>query len=213
MKSNNLMPTPRPQRIQQSRRKGWRKPVNTVCVGRPSRFGNPFLVSEHGREKAIALFEEWIQRPVNAPLLQEVRRVLRGRNLGCWCRPCPGSTRRAAGPYRGDTAPPGHLGPECRGGEGLAPNAQPGARLPLDRGPPLPRRQGPRAQAGLKGYSGMWDPAHSIYLYQLASILDSKYQPVLEQIIQNTGDHRRGWLALLVKAGCSPDRHPLTMDG
>lgn len=33
-----------PERIQLSRRKGWRKPENTVVVARPSKWGNPWRV-------------------------------------------------------------------------------------------------------------------------------------------------------------------------
>jgi hypothetical protein len=33
-----------PKRIQRKRTTGWRKPENTVCVSRPSIFGNPFIV-------------------------------------------------------------------------------------------------------------------------------------------------------------------------
>lgn len=33
-----------PRRVQLSRRKGWRKPSNTVVVSRPSRWGNPFTI-------------------------------------------------------------------------------------------------------------------------------------------------------------------------
>lgn len=33
-----------PERIQLSRRKGWRKPENTVVVARPSIWGNPFTI-------------------------------------------------------------------------------------------------------------------------------------------------------------------------
>lgn len=32
----------KPQRIQRKRTKGWKMPINTVMVGRPSKFGNPF---------------------------------------------------------------------------------------------------------------------------------------------------------------------------
>jgi hypothetical protein len=32
------------KRIQRQRTKGWRMPPNTVYVGRPSRWGNPFVV-------------------------------------------------------------------------------------------------------------------------------------------------------------------------
>lgn len=33
-----------PERIQLSRRKGWRKPENTIVVSRPSKWGNPFTI-------------------------------------------------------------------------------------------------------------------------------------------------------------------------
>jgi hypothetical protein len=58
-----------------------------------------------------------------------------------------------------------------------------------------------RAQAGLKGYSGIWDPAQSVYLLEIASASDSRYEPVLETTIRNSGHHPPAWLALLVKAG------------
>lgn len=35
-----------PKRIQRSRAKGWRQPHAAVYVGRPSRWGNPFIVGE-----------------------------------------------------------------------------------------------------------------------------------------------------------------------
>lgn len=34
-----------PERIQQRRTKGWRKPENTVSVARPTKFGNPITVA------------------------------------------------------------------------------------------------------------------------------------------------------------------------
>ena len=37
------MPT-KPKRIQRKRTKGWKMPPNTVCVTRPGKFGNPFLI-------------------------------------------------------------------------------------------------------------------------------------------------------------------------
>jgi Domain of unknown function (DUF4326) len=76
-----------PSRIQLRRTKGWRKPADTVSVARPTRFGNPFSVGEHGREKAIAMFAAWIQRPEQKPLLDEALVTLGGKNLACWCRP------------------------------------------------------------------------------------------------------------------------------
>ncbi len=75
-----------PQRIQRSRKRGWRKPPNTECISRPSKFGNPFAIDEYGRERAIKMFEDWILAPEQASLLDEARRTLRGKNLCCWCR-------------------------------------------------------------------------------------------------------------------------------
>src|ERR1043166_5232426 len=76
-----------PQRVQMQRTKGWRKPPNTVYVGRPTKFGNPSRLEDYGREQAIALYEQWIQKPVNKALFDEALRTLRGKNLACWCRP------------------------------------------------------------------------------------------------------------------------------
>lgn len=38
----------KPVRIQRKRTKGWRMPPNTVYVGRPTVFGNPWAVTDHG---------------------------------------------------------------------------------------------------------------------------------------------------------------------
>ena len=79
-----------PQRIQLSRRAGWRMPENTVKVDRTNKtFGNPFRVGdpdpETGRPmdaaRAVELF-----RARSAPSLQsQARHHLRGMNLACWC--------------------------------------------------------------------------------------------------------------------------------
>lgn len=47
--------TDKPVRIQRKRTKGWRMPPNTVAVGRPGYFGNPFL-----GPKAAALYRRWM---------------------------------------------------------------------------------------------------------------------------------------------------------
>lgn len=75
-----------PKRIRLSRAKGWRKPANTVSVTRPTRFGNPFTIAEHGHDPAIALYEKWIHQPAQRALLADARHTLRGKNLACWCR-------------------------------------------------------------------------------------------------------------------------------
>jgi len=80
-----------PQRIQLSRRKGWRKPENTVVVARPTRWGNPFPIAELGRERAIAAFRAMLddreqRSAMGYPDPEEIRARLAGKNLACWCR-------------------------------------------------------------------------------------------------------------------------------
>jgi len=78
-----------PRRIQLSRRRGWRKPANTVVVARPTRWGNPFKVAaDYPVEQAVADYERWLHtNPEGQAILQVAKVELRGRNLACWCRP------------------------------------------------------------------------------------------------------------------------------
>ncbi len=56
-----------------------------VCIGRPSKWGNPFVVGKHGtREECIALYKDWLRQ--NDTLLAALDE-LRGLVLGCWCAP------------------------------------------------------------------------------------------------------------------------------
>jgi len=85
-----------PERIQRKRKKGWRMPVNTVYVGRPTIFGNPFdwRYEQGGRVEAVKKYELWLssegdklfphlaQRRVK--LLEQLP-MLKGKNLACWC--------------------------------------------------------------------------------------------------------------------------------
>lgn len=59
-----------------------------VFVGRPSKWGNPFIVNERtDRPAAIAAFRAYIMdRPA---LMEMARRELRGKTLGCFCAPGP----------------------------------------------------------------------------------------------------------------------------
>lgn len=102
-----------PRRVQLSRRKGWRKPENTVVVARPSKWGNPFTIDgaiaagysenrEDGREIAAGAFRDWMHGNTWAAgsgpewesrrlrMLAELAE-LAGKNLACWCpldQPC-----------------------------------------------------------------------------------------------------------------------------
>lgn len=58
-----------PGRLQLSRRRGWKKPENTVLISRPHRWGNPFKV-EAGRTQAEAAeaFRAWLaDKPEGGP--------------------------------------------------------------------------------------------------------------------------------------------------
>lgn len=56
-----------------------------VYIGRPSKWGNPFVIGKHGtREQVIARYERWLcQEDALMAALPE----LRGKVLGCWCAP------------------------------------------------------------------------------------------------------------------------------
>jgi hypothetical protein len=82
-----------PERVQY--RRGERLPPNTIYVGRPSRWGNPFKVSvEASRSDVVDLFEAWAyaDTPQAASWREELKLQLRGKDLACWCpvdgKPC-----------------------------------------------------------------------------------------------------------------------------
>ncbi|HKY90730.1 MAG TPA: DUF4326 domain-containing protein [Nevskiaceae bacterium] len=84
-----------PQRVQLSRRKGWRLPEGTIVVARPTRWGNPYVLGKRQRhidgtwhviaDRAIAvrLHREWLEAELaRQPAMLE---PLRGHSLACWC--------------------------------------------------------------------------------------------------------------------------------
>jgi hypothetical protein len=85
-----------PERIQRERTSGWRMPPNAVYVGRPTRWGNPFKVSDvtslnqnWKQAEAVERFREWLSSQDG--LQAAVRKELAGKDLACWCRldlPC-----------------------------------------------------------------------------------------------------------------------------
>lgn len=73
-----------------------RVPDGAVPIGRGTPFGNPFLVADHGRQQAIALFRLWLWRKRldegrNREAIAEIA-ALHGKDLACFCapRPCHG---------------------------------------------------------------------------------------------------------------------------
>lgn len=101
-----------PERIQLRRARGSKKPAGAVVVTRPTKWGNPFRVDEHGVELAVRLYrvmawggwdpmllehlgdqaymrayearDAWRNRFGCHPLVA-IRTELRGRDLACWC--------------------------------------------------------------------------------------------------------------------------------
>lgn len=65
-----------------------------VYVGRPSKWGNPFSHKKGtkaefivgSREEAIAAFRAWITEDEGQYLLVDLHE-LKGKVLGCWCKP------------------------------------------------------------------------------------------------------------------------------
>lgn len=65
-----------------------------VYIGRPSKWGNPFKIGVHGnREEVVKKYRMWLDGEISAPngstppTRDEIRRELKGKVLGCWCRP------------------------------------------------------------------------------------------------------------------------------
>lgn len=84
-----------PQRVQLSRRRGWRMPPNTVKVDRSTPWGNPYhgtgSMTAEARAYVTSLFNEYLKRPEKAGKVAAIREQLRGKNLACWCpldEPC-----------------------------------------------------------------------------------------------------------------------------
>ena len=62
-------------------------PAGAVYVGRPSRWGNPYLIGRDGtRAEVIARYEADL---VADPARMATLVTLRGRDLVCWCAPLP----------------------------------------------------------------------------------------------------------------------------
>ena len=61
-------------------------PANAVYIGRPSIFGNPFVIGKDGtRDEVIAKYEAWLRS--KPQLVAAAKRQLRGKDLVCWCAP------------------------------------------------------------------------------------------------------------------------------
>lgn len=74
-----------PERIQRKRTRGWRMPPNTVYVGRPTKWGNPYIPDNDGeRYVAVEEYREWVTELIRRGLFHDLGE-LRGKDLACWC--------------------------------------------------------------------------------------------------------------------------------
>lgn len=64
-----------------------RKSAYDVYIGRPSKWGNPFVIGKDGnREEVIEKYRKFI---LNNPQLLSSLGELKGKRLGCFCKPNP----------------------------------------------------------------------------------------------------------------------------
>jgi hypothetical protein len=61
-------------------------PAGSVFIGRPSKWGNPFIIGKDGtRTAVIDKYKNWI---MNQPeLLNDIKKELKGKDLVCYCSP------------------------------------------------------------------------------------------------------------------------------
>jgi hypothetical protein len=65
-----------------------------VFIGRPSKYGNPFVIGRDGtRAQVCKKYQQWVEGQIRAPdgskppTMAEIVRDLRGKRLGCFCAP------------------------------------------------------------------------------------------------------------------------------
>ena len=84
-----------PKRIQRKRTKGWKMPDGAVYVGRPTKWGNPYVAYDsQGRSEVVAAYRSHFWKKdgkwrFDASSLDV--NELRGKDLACWCplgQPC-----------------------------------------------------------------------------------------------------------------------------
>lgn len=61
-------------------------PGGAVFIGRPSKFGNPFVIGRDGdRDEVVRKYREWIC--TQPALLHAAKTELAGKDLVCFCAP------------------------------------------------------------------------------------------------------------------------------
>lgn len=79
-----------PTRIQRKRTKDWKMPKNTVYVGRPSIYGNPYILHKEATNQerwgSVLSYLDYLGNRMkkDADFKAEILK-LRGKNLACFC--------------------------------------------------------------------------------------------------------------------------------
>jgi hypothetical protein len=61
-----------------------------VYIGRGTPFGNKYEIGKDGtRNDVIAKYREWFHKKLADPWFRDRVLELRGKRLGCWCKPDP----------------------------------------------------------------------------------------------------------------------------
>lgn len=62
-----------------------KKALYDVYIGRPSKWGNPFVIGKDGdRDRVLDKYRTWV---MTQPELMASLHELEGKILGCWCSP------------------------------------------------------------------------------------------------------------------------------
>lgn len=81
-----------PKRVQRKRIRGWKMPKNTIYVGRPTKWGNPYIVcEERTAEEAVLMYKKAFDCDILDFTQQDIWLELAGKDLACWCplnQPC-----------------------------------------------------------------------------------------------------------------------------
>lgn len=61
-------------------------PKDAVYVGRPTAYGNPFVIGRDGtRMDVVNAYRDMVERDVD--MVRRIRMELAGKDLVCWCAP------------------------------------------------------------------------------------------------------------------------------
>lgn len=84
-----------PIRIQCKRTKGWKMPPDTIYVGRPTSWGNPFKVGEHGdAAECVALFRACVCDTIAPGQLNKSQMAAANKAWpDCFAMPCQSTAK------------------------------------------------------------------------------------------------------------------------